>query len=125
VVDASALLAYLFGERGADRFVSVIGSWPAMSAVNWSEVRQKCVSRGVDGDELRQRVFDAGLHVVELTVDGAERIADLWPVTHSRGLSLADRACLALAIQVRRPAVTADQAWTQLSVDGLVVHSLR
>lgn len=125
VVDASALLALLFREEGAERFASAVGPRSAMSAVNWSEVRQKSTRLGVDGQQLLSRALDAGLEVIDLTVDRAERVADLWPATHPPELSLADRACLALALELQRPAVTADRAWSRLTIDGLVVHSLR
>jgi PIN domain nuclease of toxin-antitoxin system len=125
VVDASALLAYLFDEAGGNQFPSLIGARPMISAVNWSEVHQKCGSRGVDVGELRQRLIDAGLEIADLTVSRAERVADLWPVTRPYGLSLADRACLALALELQRPTITADRAWLGLAVDGLVVRCLR
>lgn len=124
VVDASALLALLFREEGAERFASAVGPRSAMSAVNWSEVRQKATTHGVDG-QLLTRALDAGLEVVDLTVDRADRVSDLWPATSPLGLSLADRACLALALELRRPAVTADRSWSRLKIDGLVVRVLR
>lgn len=125
VVDASALLAMLFREQGSERFLTTAGQRPAMSAVNWSEVRQKSTQHGVDGRQLLSSVLDAGLDIMDLTVDRAERIADLWPATRPLGLSLGDRACLALALELRRPAVTADRSWSRLEIDGLVVHCLR
>lgn len=125
VLDASALLAMLFQEQGAERFVAAAGPRPAMSAVNWSEVHQKSTARGLDAHQLLTRAIDAGLEIMDLTVDRAERVSSLWPATRPLGLSLADRACLALAMELRRPAVTADQSWSRLDIDGLVVHALR
>lgn len=125
VVDASALLALMFSEQGAERFMSMAGQRPAMSAVNWSEVRQNVIQHGVDGRLLLSAVLDAGLEIMDVTVDRAERIADLWPATRFLGLSLGDRACLALALELRRPAVTADRSWSRLEIDGLVVQPLR
>ncbi|MGI8681134.1 MAG: type II toxin-antitoxin system VapC family toxin [Mycobacteriales bacterium] len=124
-VDASALLALMFTEQGAERFLSLAGQRPAMSTVNWSEVHQKLIQHGVDGRRLLSAVLDAGLEIMDLTVDRAERTADLWPATRLLGLSLGDRACLALALELRRPAVTADRSWSRLEIDGLDVHSLR
>jgi len=125
VLDASALLAFLFRERGAGDFVAKAGPRPAMSAVNWGEVSQKSSSHGVDRSRLRSMVTAAGLEIIDLTPDRAERMADLWPVTRPLGLSLADRACLALALELRLSAVTADRTWTRLEVEGLLVHCLR
>lgn len=125
MLDASALLALLFREQGAERFAAAAGPSPVMSAVNWSEVSQKSAAYRIDRRRLLSGVLDAGLEVMDVTMDRAERIADLWPVTRPLGLSLADRACLALAIELRRPAVTADRDWDRLSIDGLAVHFLR
>ncbi len=125
VLDASALLALLFREQGADRFASAAGPRPVMSAVNWSEVSQKSAAYRVDKRNLLSGVLDAGLEVMDVTLDRAERIANLWPVTRPLGLSLADRACLALAIELGRPAVTADRTWGRLSINGLAVQFLR
>lgn len=125
VLDASALLTWLFREQGADRFPAAAGPRPVMSAVNWSEVSQKSVAYRVDTRQVLSGVLDAGLEIVDLTVDRAVQIADLWPMTRPLGLSLADRACLALAVELRRPAVTADRIWARLSINGLAVHLLR
>lgn len=125
VVDASALLAFAFQESGADRFVPSVGAAPAMSAVNWAEVSQKAAARDVDGAELLRAVATAGLRIVELTIDRAERVAALWQSTRPYGLSLADRACLALALELDAPAVTADRSWTEIVLAGLDVESLR
>lgn len=96
-----------------------------MSAVNWSEVTQKCAAHGVDGHLLRVEALNAGLEIVDLTIERAQRVAGLWPATKSLGLSLADRACLALAVELGRPAVTADRSWTNLSIAGLEISTLR
>jgi ribonuclease VapC len=125
VLDASAFLAFLFREQGAERFIATAGPLPAISAVNWSEVHQKSTAHGVEGHQLLVRALDAGLEIMDLTADRAERVSGLWPETRRLGLSLADRACLALALELRRPAVTADRSWSRLSIDGLVVHPLR
>lgn len=125
VVDASALLAYLLREPGADAFVRLVGEQPVMSSVNWSEVVQKSMVRGVDVGTLRAAAERAFLQVLDFSVRRAERAASLWPQTRSLGLSLADRACLALAVELAQPAVTADQVWTRLSVDGLRVRCVR
>ncbi len=44
-------------------------------------------------------------------------IAKLYPQTRNRGLSLADRACLALALDKGWPVMTADRAWAGLDID--------
>ncbi len=96
-----------------------------MSAVNWSEVSQKARSRGVDSGELLRAVSRAGLDVLPLTQVRAESAAGLWSATRDLGLSLADRACLALALELGRPAVTADRAWATLEIEPLDVLCIR
>lgn len=125
VVDASALLTLLFREPGAERFARLAGARPAMSAVNWSEVVQKSAAFGVEGTRLAAGVRAAGLTILELTAVRAERVAALWTTTRAVGLSLADRACLGLALELESPTVTADRAWRHLALRDLELRLLR
>lgn len=125
VVDASALLALLLREPGAERFEASVGVRPVISAVNWNEVARKSAAYGVDHRHLLAGVSEAGLSIMDLTVDRAERMADLWAAVRDLGLSLADRACVALAVELGCPAVTADRGWSRLPIDGLEVRLLR
>lgn len=123
VLDASALLAVLNQEAGADQVVPLLDG-AAMSAVNWSETVQKAASRGVATKGLRSEVEALGVTIVPFDFRQAEEAATLWPRTASAGLSLGDRACLALAHRETVPAVTADRAWPTVSVD-VNVHVIR
>lgn len=118
MLDASALLALLLREVGLEA-VGLDGA--AMSAVNWSEVVQKLARRGADVDGLRDALRAQGLDVCDLTPRRAEAVAHLWHATQGAGLSLADRACLALAVEFGVPALSADQAWARLDVGAEVV----
>jgi len=112
VVDASALLAMLQGEPGADA-VAMILATSVVSAVNWSEVVQKARSHGVDVTDLGQDLTHLGVEFAPFTTVEASAAADLWH-RGARSLALADRACIATA-QVRRlPVVTTDRAWASL-----------
>lgn len=91
-----------------------------MSAVNWAEVVQKAVEREIDIDALRSNVRDLGLDIVPFTPADAEFAAALWSETRNRGISLADRACLALAVREQATAVTADRVWRTLPIDVAV-----
>ena len=124
VIDASALLAYLFGESGGERLLRLAGDLPVMSTVNWSEVVQKALQYAVSADRLRAVGEEAGIVLLPFTPEHADHAARLWSETRSLGLSLADRACLALALVIGAPAVTADRTWTQLAVPGLRVEVL-
>ena len=123
VVDASALLAFLLGESGADVVEAAIEE-SAVSTVNWSEVCQRASARRVDTAGLRADVEALGISLEPFTADDAERAADLWDSTRAAGLSLGDRACLALAQRLAVTAVTADRAWLELDV-GVDVTAIR
>jgi ribonuclease VapC len=118
VLDASALLALLFGEVGFE-VVPLEGS--AVSAVNWSEVVQVAARRDADVVGLADAIAAEGAVVVPFTAAQAEVAAALWVRTRAAGLSLGDRACLALARRYGVPALTADRAWGQVGVGVEVV----
>ena len=123
VLDASSVLAFLHDEPGADRVWSVL-SEAMVSAVNWSEVVQKSLRRRVDITGMRQEFAQAGVVFVPFTAGHAEIAALLWDKTHHLGLSLADRACLALAMERQVPILTADRAWSGLDL-GLDIQLIR
>lgn len=109
VLDASALLAYLQGEQGADVVECVLSEGAACGAANWSEVAQKIRSRERDWHLARSLLLSWGLHVREVSQDDAERAAELWRA--GSGLSLADRLCMALGDRAGTTVWTADTAW--------------
>jgi PIN domain nuclease of toxin-antitoxin system len=123
VLDASALLALLGGEPGTERVRQALGS-AIMSAVNMAEVLTKLGDRGVT--ETEQRVIRMSLDIDVRSFDerAAWRASALRGTTKSRGLSIGDRACLALALEEGLPALTTDRAWSELDV-GVNVYSLR
>jgi PIN domain nuclease of toxin-antitoxin system len=120
VLDASAVLALAHREPGADRVAPHVDG-ACLSTVNWSEVARVCVTVGRKPASLREILADAGCVIVPFDADDAERAARLWPATRAAGLSLGDRACLALAERLGRTAVTADRAWVGLDVAVEVV----
>jgi PIN domain nuclease of toxin-antitoxin system len=114
VIDASALLALIFGERlsvGRDRFENGI-----MSTVNLTEVLAKMVDAGVSAADAMADVEALGLNlaVVDFAREGAVSAAELRAETKRLGLSLGDRACLATARSRSLPVLTADQSWAKL-----------
>ncbi len=100
----------LHSEPGAE-IVEAAVDQGAISTVNWSEVYQRSVGRDVDVAGLRDDVEALGLEIMPFTVDDAEQAAQFWPPTRQIGLSLGDRACLALARRLGLPALTADRSW--------------
>jgi PIN domain nuclease of toxin-antitoxin system len=123
VLDASALLVVLHDEPGAAAVEPLLDG-AAVSAVNWSEVVQKAATRGVDVTRLREEVEALGVRVAIFDADAAEAAADLWPATRDAGLSLGDRACLALARALDATALTADKAWVDVQT-GVEVQLVR
>ena len=116
VVDASALLSMLQGEPGSERMRELLPGG-VMSAVNWSEMLQKLRARGRDPGRLPDLLTDAGARVVPFTADDAALAVALWPRTKTWGLSIGDRACLALALRLELPAVTTDRSWLELDLE--------
>lgn len=123
VLDASAVLAWLRAEPGAD-VVSPQLAGAVMSAVNWSEIWQKLDQHGVDAERATRRLRTLGVRVEPLTAEDAVTAARLWATTRKAGLSLGDRCCLGLAQRLNLPAITADAAWAELDL-GLQVEVIR
>ncbi len=116
VLDASAVLALLYDEPGADSVAEHIVTGAVISAVNLSEVATILTRHGHDPHAvltpLRTQV-----EVVAFTDTDALTAAQLYPIVSSKGLSLGDRACLALAQRLTAPAVTAEHIWADLNLD--------
>ncbi len=116
VLDASAVLALLFGEPGAETVVEHIAAGAAISTVNLAEVATVLVRNDRDPhtvlDPLRVQV-----EIVPFMDADALITAELYPLVSARGLSLGDRACLALARRLDAPAVTAEHLWSGLDLD--------
>ena len=98
VLDASALLCLLFDEPGADRVEQVLHE-AFVSAANLSEVVAKLIDRGLEGGEALADLRELDFEVVAFDRGQAERAGLLRATTREAGLSLGDRACLALAQQ--------------------------
>lgn len=111
--DASALLVVLNSEPGADPLASELGE-AVISAVNLSEVIAKLADAGVPEAALREALAGLPLEVVPFDEGSAYVAGLLRPATRKHGLSMGDRACLALARALRLPAVTADRSWAAL-----------
>lgn len=116
VLDASALLAIMLGESGADAVHAVLDR-AKIGAVNLSEVVAKLQERGVPDDAIDQSLADLDLAIVPFDQDQAMRAGKLRLATRGAGLSLGDRACLAVADALGAIAITTDQAWSKLAIE--------
>jgi ribonuclease VapC len=123
VLDASAVLALLAEEPGADE-VEVLLDGSAMSALNVSEVLQKSIQHGVDTEGLEYDLQALGVEVHPFDLVHARAAAELWELAPEAGLSLGDRACLSLAAGLGAVAVTTDRRWSSLEL-GVSVRAVR
>lgn len=115
VLDASALLCLLNDEPGAGRVAEVL-TRSLIGATNLAEVVSKLRERGLSLDEVKEALGGLHLDVRPLTPGQAMLIGDLRPATRPLGLSLGDRACLALAIELDAEIYTTDAALTKADV---------
>ena len=126
VLDASAALAILFGEAGADAFDRdpQLLDRAVMSAVNVAEIMAKLVANGVPLERAWSMATQPVREIVDFNGTHARLAGSLIAETRSRGLSLADRACLALGISLKAAVYTADRQWKGLRV-GVPIHLIR
>lgn len=115
VLDASALLAVLHEEPGAALVAEHLDG-AAVSAVNVAEAGARLVDRGMPPPLVGEAIRGLGIEIVAFDGELAQASTVLREGTRARGLSLGDRACLALAQRLNVPALTADRAWTTLDL---------
>ena len=123
VFDASAVLAILKRERGAERAAAALGR-SIVSCVNLAEVQSKLVDAGLEKQTAWQWIEFLGCRAVPFDSDQAREAGSLIGVTQPYGLSLGDRACLALAMERKAKVYTADRNWKRLSL-GIEVEAIR
>jgi PIN domain nuclease of toxin-antitoxin system len=108
VLDSSAVLAVLNAERGADTIIVILND-AVLCSVNYAEVVTKLVERGVNLDDIETAMRLITSTVVDFDISLARRTGTLRAETSKHGLSLGDRACLALAERESLPAITGDR----------------
>lgn len=125
VLDASALLALLLGEPGGDVVRAELAD-AAMSTVNLAEVVAHYARNGSSPSDVAEVLDPLPFARIPLDSDMAVDCGLMLPATRSAGLSLGDRACLALARRLDCRALTADRAWTTVGkAVGIEVEVLR
>ena len=124
VLDASAVLALVRDEPGANKVATHIGR-AAISAVNLQEVIKELLVSGLDEPLIRERLDELRLDVRAHNVDAAYAAAALHEQTRQFGRGLGDRSCLALALQLGVPALTADREWKKVKVKSLKLEHIR
>ena len=124
VLDASAILAFLQREKGADIVEGLLPD-AAVSANNLAEVVAKLFDHGLPIDDIEQIVAAFDFSIVDVSKDDAVANGLLRSATRNAGLSLGDRSCLALAQSLALPVLTTDRAWGQLPGLSVEVRLLR
>lgn len=124
VLDASAILAILFDEPGNDVLSDELLAESVASTVNLAEVQTALVKRSVNAADAWNRAIVPVGEVLAFTEDHARVAGSLVTQTKALGLSLGDRACLALALTLKAPAYTADKSWKKLNL-GIPIHIIR
>jgi ribonuclease VapC len=124
VLDASALLAVLNGEPGAERLTPELLNTATSSTVNLAEVQGKLVSLGLAPGDAWEATLSPIQEAAAFTAEHAEAAGNLITKTRPLGLSLGDCACLALGIVLKAPVYTADKSWKKLKL-GVPIHLIR
>jgi ribonuclease VapC len=124
VFDASAILAVIFREPGAEKLTDEMLETAIASTVNLAEVQTKLIQKGYDPDEAWEDALMLKKPPEAFTAEQAKIAGTLVSQTQSRGLSLGDRSCLALAISLKAPVYTTEKIWKDLKV-GVPIHVIR
>ena len=123
VLDATAVLALLNEEPGAGTVAALLPQ-AVMSTVNLAEVVSKLAEAGMPDGTIKTVLGELGLTVIPFDEDLALRTGLLRPATSHYGLSLGDRACLALGQHLHRPVLTADRMWKTFKL-GVDIQMIR
>lgn len=123
ILDASAVLALVNGESGSDVVAAELPD-AIVSAINLSEVVAKLAEAGLSRTEIHDALDGLGFTIKPFDEDAAYAAGLLRVQTKPMGLSLGDRACLSLGLQLGLPVLTADRLWTTLEI-GIDVRAIR
>ena len=124
VLDASALLALIQEEQGAE-VIKPLLKFSVMSTVNIAESLTTLQRTGISPQEALILISDIIMTIVPFDLEQAGIVADLQSKVQHKGLSLGDRACIALGIKLQVPIYTADRVWAQLQLNNANVKLIR
>jgi ribonuclease VapC len=115
VFDSSAILAIYYNESGKKKTQALLEEAdPIISSVNLCEVFTKLLEDGLKAEKITESFHALEIKVVDFDARDAVKAAELRGTTKGLGLSLGDRACIALAIENKTAAVTADRIWKKV-----------
>jgi PIN domain nuclease of toxin-antitoxin system len=124
VLDSSAILAVVNAEPGHEKLTGELLTHAVASTVNLAEVQAKLLSRGWPSDLAWQDANGPIDEAITFEPEHARIAGDLVSATKHLGLSLGDRACLALALALNAPVYTTDKSWKNLKLK-IPVHVIR
>jgi PIN domain nuclease of toxin-antitoxin system len=123
ILDASAMLAFLNQEPGSEVIAQCLDT-AVMSTVNLSEVIAKLTEKEIPESVIREFVSQLQVKIISVDKEQAVMAGLLILQTKAMGLSLGDRLCLALGLQLNCPVMTTDKAWRQVEL-GIEVRLIR
>ena len=124
ILDASALLALIQEESGAEMIKPLL-KFSVMSTVNIAETLSVLQRANITPQEGLVLITDIITTIIPFDLEQAEQAAKLYLLVQSKGLSLADRACIALGIKLQIPIYTADKIWKELKINGADIQLIR
>jgi len=116
VLDSSAILAVIHQEPGCEKLSRPLLERAAVSTVNLAEVQSKLVLSGWPPENAWEDARSAVREIFDFTREQAKNSGTLVVQTPASGLSLGDRSCLALALELNAPVYTADRSWKSLKL---------
>jgi len=124
ILDASALLALIQEESGAEMIKPLL-KFSVMSTVNIAETLSVLQRANITPQEGLVLITDIITTIIPFDLEQAEQVAKLHLLVQYKGLSLADRACIALGIKLQIPIYTADKIWKELKINGADIQLIR
>jgi ribonuclease VapC len=125
VIDASAVIGLIMAEPGAEKVETIIADC-ACSTVNQAEIVGYFARNGAPETDIRRMLQDLQLNIVPFDSELAFAAGLLLPLTRTVGLSLGDRACLALALRLGVKAITTDRSWLRIAQEvGVEIELIR
>ena len=124
VLDASALLALIQNEKGAD-VIRPLLKRSVMSTINVAEALTALQRVEIQPKDAIVSIRDVIQGIIPFDAEQAQCAAELQPYVRHKGLSLGDRACLALGQRLQASVYTADKIWGELHLDNITIHVIR
>ena len=125
LLDASAVLAVIWREPGAEVVRAAMRDGAAISTVNLAEVAALLHHRGWSGSDVQSTLAAFRMDTLPFDSDVALSSGALRPATATAGLGLGDRACLATAAHFKLPVLTTDRSWLRVELEGVEVQVIR